>query len=529
MAFTSVFSLRVPALLVLYFGSYIALDWVSFIEPLAPFGITPWNPSTGLSFVLILLFGQRFLPLLFIAPLVSNVLLRQFPLPWPLEIATDTIIGCGYAAGLLVLLRPKTLFNPALTSVRDVTLLIGVAGVSGAVVATCYVGVLVVTSVLPAADFGRATLKYWIGDVIGIAVVTPFALIAFTRGLASIATREMAAQIVAIIAALAFVFIYAEEQTFEFFYLLFLPLIWMAVRGGLETATVGILLTQIGLILCLQLLPVEGVDVASFQAIMLVLALSTLAAGAVVTEHRRSEAQLRRHQDSLARVARLGSMGELAAMVAHEINQPLMAAGTYTRLVADSLNTIEVPPSVFDTAEKAAAQVQRAADVVRQLRAFIRLDQSNRAPATIERIVNETVELYRPELDRGGVTVRLALDPRLPQVTVDLLQIEQVLLNLLRNSAEAMADAGQKAGVITIGATQQSPDRVTIEVQDNGPGFPPELLTGDLAALPSRKAEGLGIGLSLCRSIVEAHGGRLDFVNGSGATIRFTLPVTAKG
>ena len=100
MAFLSVFSLRPPVLVAIYLVGYVALDWLSYIQPFAPFGITPWNPPTGLSFVLILLFGQRFLPWLFVAPFLANVLVRHLPLPWPIELTGDVIIGGGYAAGL---------------------------------------------------------------------------------------------------------------------------------------------------------------------------------------------------------------------------------------------------------------------------------------------------------------------------------------------------------------------------------------------------------------------------------------------
>ena len=124
---------------------------------------------------------------------------------------------------------------------------------------------------------------------------------------------------------------------------------------------------------------------------MLVLAMTGLVAGELVTERRRTESQLRLQQEQLSRLARLGSMGELAAAVAHELNQPLMAAGTYTRLVNDAMSagTIDVGV-VAETSKKAVAQVERAADVVRHLRALVRLDRSNRAPCRFERIVEET-------------------------------------------------------------------------------------------------------------------------------------------
>ncbi|MDI1346391.1 MAG: MASE1 domain-containing protein [Pseudolabrys sp.] len=526
MAFPRIFKLPQPVLAFSFLAGYVLLDWVSFIHPFAPFGITPWNPPTGLSFILILLFGQRFIPLLFAAPLLADILVRQLPLSWTVEFITSATIGGFYATGLLILLRPAMRFNPALTSMRDLVMLIIVAAVSSAFVAMSYVGVLVAAQWLPAEDFTQAALQYWIGDIIGIAVVAPFALIALTRGRALALSRETALQVFSIVAALAIVFLYSETHRFELFYILFLPVIWMAVRGGLELVTIGILITQIGLIVCMQLLPSLNQDIAAFQALMLVMALTGLAAGAVVTEHRRTEFQLRLHQDSLAHVARRGSLGELAAMVAHEINQPLMAAGTYTRLVADTLRAPGGDGALAaETAEKAAAQVQRAADVVRQLRALIRLDQSGRAPVGVDRIVRETLDLCRPELDRHAVSVRTALDGDLPSITVDLLQIEQVLLNLIRNATEAMQSVGH-GGMIVIKASRVDNEEVAIEVVDIGPGFPAEFSGANFPPLSSSKAEGLGVGLSLCRSIVEAHGGRLTASGGSGgATVRFTLPV----
>lgn len=531
MAFARVFSLPPAAIAVGYLASYVLLDWVSFIQPFAPYGITPWNPPTGLSFVLVLLFGQRYVPLLFAAPLLADLLVRQLPLPWPVEFAVCVVIGGGYAAGLSFLLRPATRFNPALASMRDLVLLLAVAGVSSAVVAACYVAVLASVGLLTSQTYVPAALQFWIGDVIGIAVVAPFALIVLTRGRAFSVTRENALQIVAIVAALTFVFIYAEKHRFEFFYILFLPIIWMAVRGGLELVTIGILLTQVGLILGVQLLPQQGVDVAAFQALMLVLAMSGLAAGAVVTGHRRTEAQLRLHQDSLAHVARLGTIGEFAAMIAHEMNQPLMAAGTYTRLTADTLRSVgPAGAAALETAEKAATQAQRAADVVRQLRALIRLDQSGRAPVAVERIVRESLDLCRIELDRHGITTRVEIDANLPPVMVDLLQIEQVMLNLMRNSAEAMSSTDHSNRLITVTANTVAANLVQIEVRDKGPGFPAEFNDAAFPPLSSTKSEGLGVGLSLCRSIIASHGGELTIGGGpSGAVVSFTLPMATTG
>jgi signal transduction histidine kinase len=528
MAFPRLFLMPQWVIGLAYVVGYILLDWVSFIHPFAPFGITPWNPPTGLSFVLVLMFGQKFIPLLFAAPLLADLLVIHLPFPWTTEALLTVVTGAGYAAGLVVLLRPGTRFNPALTTMRDLIVLMAVAAFSSAFVAASYVSALIAADLLSMQDAISAALQFWVGDMIGITVVAPLALIVLTRGHMLKVSAETAIQILAVIAAVALVFVYGERYHFQLFYVLFLPIIWMAVRGGLELVTTGILVTQIGLILGIQMLSREEINVTAFQALMLVLAMTGLIAGALVTERRRTEIQLRLHQDSLARLARLGSVGELAAAVAHEINQPLMAAGTYTRLVVDGLRSgLRDGESTVESAEKAVSQVERAAEVVRRLRALIRLDQSGRSPTSVERIVKESLELSRPDLERHSITVRVVLKGELPAINVDILQIEQVILNLIRNSIEAIRDAGHGGGAITLSASQNSSgDAIEIAIRDTGPGFPPELLAAELLPLSSAKAEGLGIGLSLCRSIIEAHGGRLR-VGGDagGALVEFTLPM----
>lgn len=528
MALPWIFSLPNSVIGITYLLLYSLLDWISYINPFAEYGITPWNPPTGLSFVLVLLFGQRMIPFLFMAPFLADVSVRQLPLSWPLEFAAISVIGAGYSLGLLYLLRPNTRFNPSLPSLRDLLLLLLVAIVSTALVAVGYVGVVIAGGLLLPSDFLSPFLRFWVGDLIGIAIIAPFTLIALSRGRLPKMSLETLAQILAVLCVLWLIFRFAQEGQLQFFYILFLPIIWMAIRTGLEGVTVGILVTQLSLIVGVHLLPTADVDITGLQALMLVLAISGLMAGALVTEHRRTEMQLRLHQESLAKLARLGSMGELAAAVAHEINQPLMAAGTYSRLVVDSLRRDTADPAVVETAGKVAAQVERASEVVRRLRALVRLDQSGRAPVHLQRIVDETLALCRPNLDQNGIRVRVALDSNLPPVLVDLLQMEQVLLNLMRNAIEAMKEVGHKRGTIVIEAKQIDPTTIEVSLSDTGPGFPPELLGDHFPPFSSTKVDGLGVGLALSRSIVEAHGGRLSTGDvAQGAVVRVTLPIAS--
>jgi two-component system sensor kinase FixL len=510
-----------------YLSAFALLDWISFIEPYAHLGITPWNPGIGLSFVLLLLFGRRMFPLLLVSPLLADLLHQQFAMPWTVEILSSVLIGGGYSIALMFLLRPKLGFNPALSSMRDLVLLMVIAVISAAVVACGYVGLTVAAGLLPKHEFWPAALRYWVGDVIGIMVVTPFALFALTRRRLLPMSIETALQFAAIAAALAVVFIFSGEQQLQLFYVLFLPIVWIAARTGSEGVSAGILATQLGLILGVQFFQAGALDLTALQALMLVLAMTGLVAGELVTERRRTESQLWRHQETLARVGRLGSMGEFAAAVAHELNQPLMAAGTYTRLVDKAMTGSNTDVmAIADTAKKAVAQVERAAEVVRRLRALVRLDRSNRTPCRFERIVKETVELCQPDLDRFHVSVRSTIAADVPPIMVDLLQIEQVMINLLRNAIEAISESGSVRGSVTIEAKTLNRDFIEIRVADNGPGFPPSFLESAFLPLSSTKAEGLGVGLPLCRSIIEAHGGQIWLASSSdGAAIRFTLPI----
>ena len=395
-----------------YLVIFVLLDLISYVEPSAPFAATPWNPRAGVSISLILLFGTRMIPFVVIAPLAA-LAVRPLPLPLTIELWTAVLSGGVYAAVGLFLLHPKLHFDRTLRSLRDLLLLVIVTALGVALLAAGYVGSIVAAGLMPAADFVPAALRYWLGNVIGITVVTPFALIFWKRRDVLRISAESMLQVVAILAALALVFNYGR------FYVIFLPIIWMAVRTGIEGASIGVLITEIGLILGMRLFPTAAPDLMVFQVLLLALALSGLVAGVLVTERNRAETQLRLHQESLARLARLGSVGELAAAIAHEINQPLMAAGTYTRLVANAIRSDHADvDAVAENAQKAVAQVERAASVVRHLRALVSLDR-NRAACRVDQIVRKTIDLCQPDLDRLKLGVCTGIAADLPPVMVD--------------------------------------------------------------------------------------------------------------
>jgi C4-dicarboxylate-specific signal transduction histidine kinase len=219
-------------------------------------------------------------------------------------------------------------------------------------------------------------------------------------------------------------------------------------------------------------------------------------------------------------------MGEFAAAVAHEINQPLTAIANYSRLAKSAVEQVPPDPDAAAQASSdAIEQVDRAASVIQRLRELIGLGRIEQAPTRVGRLVDETSAICRPELERANVDLALRIAGDLPPVMADALQVEHVLLNLIRNAREALVQAGRHDGRIVIEAAQAGPGRVMLSVTDNGPGLDPDLVGQPITPFTSTKSDGLGLGLALSRSIVEAHGGTFEVENrATGLRVSLTLP-----
>jgi C4-dicarboxylate-specific signal transduction histidine kinase len=231
-------------------------------------------------------------------------------------------------------------------------------------------------------------------------------------------------------------------------------------------------------------------------------------------------------------------MGEMASSVAHELNQPLTAITNYcngmvSRVDADSIAKADLVAAL----RKTARQAERAAQIIRRIRAFVKKSEPQRQPAHARQIVEDAVELAGIELRRRNVAIRTYVAQRLPPLEVDPILIEQVLMNLLKNAAEAIDSAQLPASRRSIELrvvprhTAEEGGVIEFSVTDMGPGLKSEVIGRLYEAFFSTKAEGLGIGLSLCRSIVESHRGRMraqNLYNGeavAGCRFSFTLPV----
>jgi C4-dicarboxylate-specific signal transduction histidine kinase len=252
-----------------------------------------------------------------------------------------------------------------------------------------------------------------------------------------------------------------------------------------------------------------------------------------IGKRERANARLHELQLQLLHAARLSAAGQMAAALAHELNQPLAAATNSVRAAQRLLakNDPAAAATARDVLDEAAAQVLRGGEIIRRLRGFVRRGESDMQIENLGTIVTEAIAFAGagPGGGGNGVQVELDLDPRAVDTFGDRIQIQQVLVNLMRNALEATAGGEQRHIKIT---TRQLDDAtIEVGVADNGPGLTFDLVDHPFEPFVSSKRNGMGLGLSICRFIVEAHGGKLrSGANpGGGAVFRFTLPVGADG
>ena len=640
-----------------YIALYVLLDRISFLEALHGVDITPWNPPAGLTVALLLVGGVAYIPVIAVAALFSSQILPLTPISPLLGLVTALVIAGGYAAAAS-LLRQAFNLDLGLNRARDVPLLIGAAVIGAGAVALAVVTTYAGAGIVPWFDLREAVIQYWIGDAIGIVVFTPAFLLlwdflrrrpSLVPRLRPIALAEGLVQCVGIVAALIVIFGVGHGYSFELFYLLFLPLVWIAVRHGLRGATAAVFVIQGGLIVSLEFVDSSVATVRAFQLLMFALAITGLMLGAIVSERhrvaralaesegrlsailnaardgvltinargaiesanpaveelfgcparlllgadirslltaddlldalaanasvarpeplrlelagrrdngeifpievtggrfgapgdarytlvirditlrRQAEARTQQHQSEVAQVSRMATADEMASALAHEINQPLMAITTYARgclrLMKHDSCEIDV---LKEGVEQIVMQAERAGDIIDRLRDFVRTGDGRREVVDVKSLIETTISLAKIDIAQNAIDVRLGLAATLPPLAIDRVQIEQVLINLLRNAIDALATNDSASRVIHVAAARVD-DAVEIAISDSGPGISDEVRSRIFEPFVTTKPSGMGLGLAISRSIVEAHGGHLRLVatGESGTSFAFDLP-----
>jgi two-component system, LuxR family, sensor kinase FixL len=542
-----VWTARLPLLLsqlvvgLTWLVAYIALEWVSFIHDYKGLPVTPWNPGLGAALALMIMGGVQYAWVLFAGVVIAELVVLKSSLDWPAVLGIAAVISGGYGA-VAVVARKNLRLDVGLNRLRDVFGLLAVGMAGAAIVALLLSLLLLATGQLDLPDVLVTVGPLLVGDAIGIAVMTPLILrLALRRSPSALhelwrLAPELALYVLVVIGALWIIVGSQPATDFKFFYLLFVPVVLIAVRHGLDGACMGLAITQLGLVGLLHGYGYDADAFTAFQTMMLVLTATGLVVGVVVTERvhanraiREVEERLRRQEAEAAQVSRINLVSGMASALAHEINQPMTAARALARSAQHLLRT---PSADLARAEgnltDLIAQIDHAAAVVRRMRDFMRRGRPHVSTIDVREMLEDVRNLLRLDASARHIGIELDVPDDLPLVPGDRVQLQQVVLNLARNAMEATAESEGSEGRIRLLARRaEHANEIEIGVADNGPGIDASLAGRLFEPLTTSKKEGLGLGLSICASIVEAHGGRIWLQSpAAGATeFRFSLPL----
>jgi two-component system sensor kinase FixL len=513
----------------IYTVAYVVLDRISLVQVLPDAGFTLWNPPPACSLALLLTNGLRFAPALFPAAVLADGLNGGFAVGVMPTLMMDAIIAAGYAT-IAVALRPFV-SSDGLQSVRGMAWFLGIVCIGALAIAGAVGVMLTSVQALPPDRLFAAVRHFWIGDITGVVGLFP---VLMTAPLAWKRWRELPAHaqlvdpgvfVLALACALWIVFGAGGEKEFQFFYLLLLPTIWIGARHGLPWCAIAILIEQAALIAVVTLYDYPLPDVTDFQFLALAIAATGLLLGTAVSERQLSEFHLRQQQADISRMARITTAGALGTTIVHEISQPLATLATYAhtcRLLLRSEPKGHAP--LGETLAKLEAEALRAGEIVERLREFVARGETRLARLNLLNLTREVAAALADEARANRVDVHVEAHNEISTVA-DRVQMEQVLVNLLRNAIEAAAASEGKEKRVWIRLSHLE-GAVQADIEDNGPGIPPDMAEHLFEPFVTGKSKGLGLGLLLSREVIRGHGGDLwcDRTVEVGARLTFRLP-----
>ena len=500
---------------------YIALDWASYIDPVGPFNITPWNPQAALAIVWMMLSGLGHAPAVLATILLADIVVRHVPGGYAVTAMTALVLAGGYAAMAWTL--KSLLSDTGLRSTRQLTIFSTVAVAGTGVVGAAFIGVLSTAGLLGETAFSSAWIRFWIGDAVGILVTAPllFAASDTARRSALIALcrrPEALFQAVVLGATVWLIFQGFGKDPSRQFYLLFLPLIWIAVRFGMNGAILATAIVQMGVVLGVHSDVGAALPVVELQALLVALTLTGLFLGVMVDQRKRAEENLRQ-------TLRLAAAGEMAGAIAHEVNQPLTAVVNYGRSAQRVLEADQSgPPLARDIIGRILAEAERASEVVRRLRDFFRAGTTRLEEVPVEELVSTARRIGESAVDGKSISFEVGTPASMPALFVDRLQIEVILRNLIANAIESVTGADRQRGRIDVLVQRHGDRHLRIVVADNGPGLTVESRERLFEPFVSGKSTGMGLGLAVSRAIAEAHGGSLEAARVAHGEFHLVLP-----
>jgi two-component system, LuxR family, sensor kinase FixL len=512
---------------------YVVLDVASFLFWIDPVPVKPWNPQAGLAVAFVYAGGLRYATPLFAAAWICEALFRHPSTPMLQAIAALAMTLAFTVTGLAV--RRRT-YAKGLTSVASVRDFLLIAAAGAALSSILYVGAYVLAT--PQTAFPAlysSVLHKGLGDFAGIIVVMPLVALLLLPRSDVMPAREpvwldASVFLLTLAAVIALLFSVESPTSERLLYLLFVPLIVLAMRRGFAGAALGIATVQVAIVTSLWLAGRSVEDAAAYQMLMVVLGITTLVLGAVAGERRRAiaelarrSAELRAQQQALSDAMRVSAASETASTLAHEMSQPLSAIGTYAHAMLEMLRRGKSSPvELTGVMERIVAESARTRETVQRIRDFFRSGAARRETVDLAALVADAVDALRDRMRANGISLATDVQAGLPLLSADRVQLGIVLHNLVGNAADAVADAPPPRW-IRISARERG-TFVEVEIADGGPGIDPSVRDALFEPLATTKPAGMGLGLPISRTLILAHGGRLELASLHPTTFRFTLP-----
>jgi signal transduction histidine kinase len=502
--------------------AYLALDWASYIEPLGSFNITPWNPGPALAIIWMMYSGLTKAPVVLLATFLADDVVRDLPGDYFATVLSSLSLTSGYtliAASLRALLPPER----TLATIGALTKLVAVVAIGTAVNGVAFLGVLRAAGLLGREVLLQGWITFWIGDVVGILVTAPLLLMAMDgenrSKLARLPRRAESYFQVGLIGLVLWLLLsgFVEDPSHGFF-LLFPPLIWIALRGGLTGAVAALTMVQLGIVAAFHQQTEPGLPIIELQVLVATLTLTGLYLGVMVDERQRA-------MERLNQSLHLAAAGEMAGAITHEVSQPLTALASYSRSAKLRIQATAGDSELATLIDKIFTESLRASRVVRRLRDFFRAGSMRLQPLESAELLDMIGRLGAEATAGTGISVAIRSDPDMPSICVDRLQIELVLRNLIGNAVDSLEEFVPGRGQITVTVRLDRTRRLCIAVVDNGPGIPAGARERLFRPFASGKPSGMGLGLAVSRAIAEAHGGRLDVASAAHGEFHLILPL----
>lgn len=522
----------------LYCVGFVILHGVTNFYPLARLAASPWSPETGLTVAASVILGRPIIFLSIASHIVADWTTRAAPF-FTVELPASLLYALAYAApGALI---RKWLLDFGHDSIRFLVRFITLTLLGAFLFAGTQASLAVLIRQIPVTELLSPAFTLAVGDIIGILTVTPVFLFALRdRSILEYARQHALALTVAISCIVLIslvVFGLNATDDFKFFYLLFIPVVVLAVSLGLNGAIFGVLITDASMMTIIYWREVSPSTATELQLLMTSLSVTGLALGTTVHERGMfkealmlSQEKLSQSQSLLLHSSRVAVVSEMATALAHELNQPLSAIKMYMRALQRILSGEKVDPDKIQRLfDDAVAQVDHAASLIRRTRNFLRRGEKQIRKSNLRHIISTSVALMEGELRAASIKLSLDLPKTIPPVWASEVQIEQVMINLLRNAKDAVAtgEKNQRSIILSVASYRSQSGYMQIRVTDSGGGIAPELRNSLFLPFATTKEDGLGLGLALCRSIVTAHGGEiwLDDSVPNMTCFAFTLPL----